>query len=148
MLGVALDRQGAALTAVIPDAAGAAGARLVMRDPELAPAPYLDPNARGLAGRTPPKTVARVWLASERGPAPAGLAKAEAQAFRFPDSAIEALAALDPREAVVLELVFPSRDGEQTRRSLFEVGDFAAAQASSRRAETPSEATEPGLMAF
>ena len=129
VLGVVLHRQGQALTAVIPGAADASSARLIMRDPVLAPAPYLDPKAPGLQGRTPPRSVTRAWLASERGPAPAGLAKAGGQAFRFPDTAIEALQALDPREAVVLELVYSSRTGEQTRQTLFEVGDFAAAQA-------------------
>jgi len=36
---------------------------------------------------------------------------------------------LDPREAVVLELVFPTRDGERVESTLFEVGDFAAGRA-------------------
>ena len=35
----------------------------------------------------------------------------------------------DPREAVTLELVFPTRTGERVETTLFEVGDFAAGRA-------------------
>ena len=67
-----------------------------------------------------------------RGTAPVGLLPAGAvvgAAFRFPDSAARALEGLDPREAVVLELVFPTRTGERVDSTLLEVGDFAAGRA-------------------
>jgi hypothetical protein len=50
-------------------------------------------------------------------------------AFRFPAEATEALAALDPREAVAVEFLFTGPDGEAVRTAYVEVGDFAAARA-------------------
>ena len=46
--------------------------------------------------------------------------------FAFPAAAAQALEALDPREVVAVEFVYPDRPSE---RALFEVGDFAAGRA-------------------
>ena len=48
------------------------------------------------------------------------------EVWRFPDSAVEALAALDPREPFLIEFLFRD-DSVATAR--FEAGDFAAARA-------------------
>jgi len=122
------------LTAVVgsPNAQAAAGARLVVRDATLVATPYIDTRKAGLSGRVAPRTSARVFLAMSRMAAPAGLLPAGAlggAAFRFPDAAARALEGLDPREAVVLELVFPTRTGERVESTLLEVGDFAAGRA-------------------
>jgi hypothetical protein len=50
-------------------------------------------------------------------------------AFRFPAAAADALAGLDPREAVAVEFLFTGEDGESVRTAYVEVGDFAAARA-------------------
>ena len=50
------------------------------------------------------------------------------QVYYFPEAAIARIEALDPREAVQLELVPNPRDKNQRPvRVLFEVGDFRAA---------------------
>jgi hypothetical protein len=54
-------------------------------------------------------------------------------AYRFPGAATQALAALDPREAVEVEFVFAGSKGtggrDTIRRAYVEVGDFAAGRA-------------------
>jgi hypothetical protein len=125
--GLLADQAGQRLTALFPSASGASGARLVLRDPAKAPRPYLDPRKSGLAGALAPRASSTVILASDMGPAPEALGGGVA--FAFPASAEKALARLDPREAVAVELVFPSRIRERTRVTLLEVGDFAAAKA-------------------
>ena len=117
------------LTAVVPTAraAGASGARLVLRDPGRAAKPYLDPRKAGLAGALPPRASSTAILANGRAPAPASVGGGVA--FSFPGRAGDALARLDPREAVVLELVYPTRSGERVEATMFEVGDFAAGRA-------------------
>lgn len=132
--GLASVPGGEALTAVAawPGALAASGARLVMRDPAKARRAYLDPRHTDLAGRTPPRTVTRSFLASERAPARPALlptGAASGVAFRFPPAAAFALEELDPREAVVLELIYPARGGERIEAVTFEVGDFAAGRA-------------------
>jgi hypothetical protein len=114
------------------DAAQAAGARLVIRDPQKAANPFLDPLRKDLQGRTPPRWLSRVFLASAVEPAPASLLPPGAPAGAmvvFPSAAADALAALDPREAATVELVFPTRTGERVETARFEVGDFAAGRA-------------------
>ena len=130
--GVASDQGGLTAVTTAAGAASAFGARLVMRDPTLAPLPFLDTRRTDLAGRAAPRSDSAIFLASARGPAPAGLLPLHATggtAFRFPASAAAAIDALDPREAVALELVFPGRDGDRVQTVLFEVGDFAAGRA-------------------
>ena len=135
VFGMATDGTGApALTAIAasPNALSAASARLIFRDPSKAAAPYIDTRRADLGGRTTPRFASQIFLAMAKSGAPAGLTPAGAGAatsFRFPDAAARALEGLDPREAVTLELVFPTRDGERVETTLFEVGDFAAGRA-------------------
>ena len=125
---------GSGLTAVVasPDAASASGARLILRDPAKAADAVLDPRRTDLAGRAPPRSVTEVFLAGSIGPAPASLSAPGARGggmVTFSPEAAKALAALDPREAATVELVFPTRTGERVETALIEVGDFAAGRA-------------------
>lgn len=122
------------LTAVAawPGALAASGARLVVRDPAKAPRPYLDARHTDLADRMPPRAATRTFLASVREPAAPALLPSGAvsgAAFRFSADGMAALEALDPREAVVLELIYPARKGERVESVVLEVGDFAAGRA-------------------
>jgi len=138
--GLVAGRGGPGLAAVAAFADGAEpyAARLVMRDPALAGAPFLDPrtaDARGripLSGRLPPRSATRAFSATGRAPAgreilPAGTAGA--WVLRFPATAEAFLAGLDPRESVAVEFVFAGRAGDQVRTAYVEVGDFAAGRA-------------------
>jgi hypothetical protein len=117
------------------DGASPYGARLVLRDAARSAGPYLDRRGAGpttslpLERRMPPPTATVSLLAEAREPAGRELlARGEGPgwAFRFPTRAARALAALDPREAVAVEFLFP---GDRVRRAYVEVGDFAAGQA-------------------
>jgi hypothetical protein len=133
-------REGAnALLAVAQFADGHApyAARLIIRDVEATRGPYLD--ARGLslanlplARRLPPEAAQSAFAAEARSRAGADLAPKympSAWAFRFPAEAAQALAALDPREAVAVEFLFEGAGRSQARRAYVEVGDFAAGRA-------------------
>jgi len=125
-----------ALTAVAAFRDGEApyAARLVMRNDRVTAGPFLDargePQARiPLQRRLSPQGALSVWTAQTRNPAGADLKPRdmpEGWAFRFPPEAAWALAALDPREAVAVEFLFPD---DTTRRIYVEVGDFAAGRA-------------------
>ncbi len=98
-------------------------ARIVMRDAARSPRPWL--GAEGL----PPDAARLAVFATGSGLAPRALLASGARAgevWRFPDSAAEALAALDPREPFLIEFLFRD-DSVATAR--FEAGDFAAARA-------------------
>ncbi|HEY1753354.1 MAG TPA: hypothetical protein VGG29_19005 [Caulobacteraceae bacterium] len=138
--GVVSHGAGRPLMAVASFADGAApsSARLVMRDAAETSGPYLDPRVADLAGRVPidgrlpPRSATRVFAAEAMSPAGADLrapGMADAWAFRFPAAAAEALAGLDPREAVAVEFTIPGDDGDTVRTAYLEVGDFAAARA-------------------
>jgi hypothetical protein len=128
-----------ALLAVASFADGAEpyAARIVMRDPSLAPEPFLNGIASHggrlpLAARTPPRSATRAVLAEARAPADPALAPGGARsaiAFRFPASAAAAMAALDPREAAAIEFLFADGAREDVRTAYVEVGDFAAGRA-------------------
>ncbi len=110
-------------------------ARLVLRDPARAPEPYLavmrvSTSAHiPLQDRVAPRAASRIFLADDRAPAEPTLAPRPALAFRFPASAVDALAALDPREAVTVEFIYSGRGADTVRSALLEVGDFAAGRA-------------------
>jgi hypothetical protein len=133
VFGLAGGDAGEALTAVaaFPKGRTPYAARLVMRDAQRSPRPYLD--GRGLpagavlplARRLPPAGALKSYPAAWRGPAAKSLIPKGARravAFRFPADAAAALAGLDAREAVAVEFLFT---GETVRVPL-EVGDFAA----------------------
>lgn len=108
------------------DGASPYGARLVMRDPRLAPQPYL--NGSTLPRRLPPRAL-RGFMAEARSPAGRDLRPEGVKsgwAFRFPAEAAAQMARLDPREAVAVEFLLP---GDRVRRAYVEVGDFAAGRA-------------------
>jgi hypothetical protein len=140
VFGLAAERGDVSLTAVASFADGARpyGARLVMRDTSLTERPYLDASKADIAGRIPidarlpPRSAVRVFAAQDMARAEPGLKAAgmsDAWAFRFPPAANDALAELDPREAVAVEFLFPGVGGEGVRVAYVEVGDFAAARA-------------------
>jgi hypothetical protein len=140
VFGLAAQHRDLFLTAVASFADGAKpyAARLVMRDPSLDGRPYLDVSKADIAGhvpidaRLPPRSAERVFAAQEMAPADLtlrGAGMADAWAFRFPQEAIDALAALDPREAVAVEFLVPGDGGDSVRTAYVEVGDFAAARA-------------------
>ncbi len=113
-------------------------ARLVLRDQTRAPQPYLDRRRAGPGGklplqaRTPPQTATRAIAAEARGVAVERLRPTGAKSaltFRFPTRAVDALADLDPREAVAVDFVFTGPRGDEVRRAYVEVGDFAAGRA-------------------
>lgn len=113
-------------------------ARLVLRDQARAPQPYLD-RTRAKAGaklplqaRTPPPAATRAIAAEARSVSPERLRPTGAKAallYRFPMRAADALADLDPREAVAVDFVFSGPRGDEVRRAYIEVGDFAAGRA-------------------
>jgi hypothetical protein len=120
------------------DGASPYAARLVVRDAAVTTGPYLDQRAGDVAGclpldaRLPPRAESRVFAAEAMSPAGRDLEPADlrqAWAFRFPPAAAEALARLDPREAVAVEFLLAGDRGEAVRTAYVEVGDFAAAKA-------------------
>lgn len=127
----------AALVAVasFPDGAKPYAARLVLRDTQRAPAPFLNLIRAGAGGRLPldarmpPAEATRAFFPEARSDADATLLPSGATtgvAFRFPMTAADAIARLDPREAVSIEFLFS--DGG-VRTAYVEVGDFAAGRA-------------------
>jgi len=116
------------------DGATPYAARIVMRDRERTLGPYLDlrntpTTSLPLARRLPPPGAVTTFAAQTRSPAGPDLLPKSATggwAFRFPQAATQALAQLDPREAVAVEFLFPN---EGVRRAYVEVGDFAAGRA-------------------
>ncbi|HSV04051.1 MAG TPA: hypothetical protein VLI41_12680 [Phenylobacterium sp.] len=128
------DAQALVAVAQFADGARPYAARLVLRDASRTPGPYLDRWTGGptaglpLSHRLPPTGLA-TYMAEVRAPAGRDLLPSggrQGWAFRFPAAAARALAALDPREAVAVEFLFP--DGA-ARRAYIEVGDFAAGEA-------------------
>jgi hypothetical protein len=131
--------------AVFADGATPYGARLVLRDNARAPEAYLDRRAASLNGRLPlpsrlpPPAATTSFSAQARKAAPPELLSGDRKSgllFHFPTAAADALAALDPREAVAVDFLFSGRKGDTVRRAYLEVGDFAAGR-SFLRAVTP-----------
>ncbi|HWF76181.1 MAG TPA: hypothetical protein VN694_03305 [Caulobacteraceae bacterium] len=129
------------------DGAQPYAARIVLRDTALTSGPYLDAREADIAGRLPidarmpPRSATRVFTAEAT--APAGVLQAPdmpgAVAFRFPAAAADALAGLDPREAVAVEFLFAGEHGDAVRTAYVEVGDFAAARAFQAVAQVVSQ---------
>ncbi|MFI4973538.1 MAG: hypothetical protein ACHP84_03250 [Caulobacterales bacterium] len=140
VFGIVGHGPGRGLLAVASFADGAQpySARLVIRDQALTVGPYIaasQGDAHGwvpLSGRLPPRSATRVFSAEAMSPAGRDLRPADIKsglAFRFPAEAMDALAALDPREAVAVEFLFPGAGADQVRAAYVEVGDFAAGRA-------------------
>lgn len=111
------------------DGARPYAARLILRDPARLAEPLVQHGASPLADRAPLRAAARVILADARGPADPALRPQgtdRAVAFRFPAAAEQALERLDPREAVSVEILYPSDRGDLVRTAFLEVGDFDA----------------------
>ncbi len=115
---------------------------LHMRDPKRLKAP-MDNDLLRLMGRNgdspenlmPPQSVMQSFFAIDKMSAPVSLTgetgkKSKAVLFRFADKALAAFSALDPRDVVALELVYPARAGAKFKRERIyaEAGDFAAAR--------------------
>jgi hypothetical protein len=106
-------------------------ARLVLRDRSRTQGPYLDTRGKAapLSRKLPPRGATRAYMAEARSEAEEMLlpkGSDDGWAFRFPAAAAQALADLDPREAIAVEFLFP---GERVRTAYVEVGDFAAGRA-------------------
>jgi hypothetical protein len=108
-------------------------ARIIVRDTNRTLGPYIDSRAgRSLSGKVAPRNASLVFSAETREEAPLTLLPTGAKtglSFRFPTAAADAIAQLDPREAVTVEFAFPGRGEEVTRKAYVEVGDFAAGRA-------------------
>lgn len=124
--------------AVLPGGPQPYAARLVMRDASPAPVAFINSLQSAAArpplwARMPPRSATRGIMAEARSAADQTLLPPTASrgvAFRFPKSAVQSLGALDPREAVAIDFLFPSRAGpDQVRTAYVEVGDFAAGEA-------------------
>jgi len=106
------------------------GARLVLRDSGRTMGPYLDARTKvqPLNRKLPPRGATRAFMAEARSEADEMLLPKGSDggwAFRFPAAAAQALADLDPREAVAVEFLFSGG----ARTAYVEVGDFAAGRA-------------------
>jgi hypothetical protein len=131
------------LTCVTRFADGATpyAARLVVRDQARAPRAYLDTRQGAVANlpltaRVAPRNLTRTWFAESRSEAGLLLVSTDGKtavqgytAWRFPAAAAQALADLDPREAVQVEFLFNGPNGDVVRTAYVEVGDFAAGRA-------------------
>ncbi len=108
-------------------------ARVILRDTRRTLGPYIDARAgRTLNGKVAPRNASLVFNAETREEAPPTLLPTGAKtglAFRFPIAVADAMAQLDPREAVTVEFAFTGRGDEMTRKAYVEVGDFAAGRA-------------------
>lgn len=120
------------------DGARPYAARIVMRDPTRARQPYLDTRATRADGKLPlsarvaPRAATRTFSALSRfdpDPLIRIPGSISSIAFGFPVAAADALAQLDPREAVEVEFLFNGAPGSNVRRAYVEVGDFAAGRA-------------------
>lgn len=140
VFGLGGEEGGGVLLAAVSFADGRTpyAARLVMRDPARAALPYLDRSRLGakgaipLAGRLPPASATRAFTAETRSEASERLRPQGSKSgllYRFPTRAADALADLDPREAVAVDFVFSGVRGDEVRRAYVEVGDFAAGRA-------------------
>ena len=140
VFGLAGRDQGSALvvTAAFPDGAQPYSARLVFRNPALAPEPFINflrarPDGKApLNARMPPRSATRSVMAEARSDADPSLlpqGAASGIAFRFPKTAADTLSQLDPRESVAIEFLFAVGETDQVRTAYVEIGDFAAGRA-------------------
>jgi hypothetical protein len=151
LFGIARRSDGALrLALALPRDERPGAARMVLRDPEIAPS-RLDPEMlrivgvatdNPLAAATAPDVVARVVWAADRTDHDADTAFAQdfdspVTMLWFPEELIADLAALDPREAAAIDV---DRAGAASNRLYVEVGDFAAAAVLARILDQASPA--------
>jgi hypothetical protein len=101
-----------------------------------------------LAGAAAPDVFTRAIWGAERSNIDADSAYAKdvggpAALLWFPESAIQALAELDPREAVAIEIDLAFRGEERTERLYVEIGDFAPAAMFTHALGQPSLGARP-----
>lgn len=140
--GLVADGEKVFLDLVVLDGKAPASVILHMRDTNRLATP-MNAEMLRLMGRTgdspenlmPPQSVVHSFFAADKMPAPYSLIgepekKSTAVLFRFKDKALDAFSALDPRDVVALELVYPRQAGvRKTRQRIYaEAGDFAAAR--------------------
>jgi hypothetical protein len=104
-------------------------ARIIIRDPARAPQAYIPQGRAPLSARAPVRAATRAIMAEARAPADRALLPSgvpSAAAFRFPAETMGALQRLDPREAISVEFLYPSAQGDIVRTAFLEVGDFNA----------------------
>ena len=104
--------------------------QLFVRDPAKMPEPWFGAFSRPGAKLTPPpRAISHVEWAGKVASAKDAVGEA-IWVFSFNPSVIALLEQLDPREAVQVELIPPSRAKDQAaKRIVFEVGDIRAARA-------------------
>ncbi|MBV9509933.1 MAG: hypothetical protein JO303_06605 [Caulobacteraceae bacterium] len=132
------DSAGLVAVASFPDGARPYSARLILRDTQRAPQPFLNlirvsnTGRLPLDARMPPADATRAFFPEARADADQTLLPRGASsgvAFRFPMAAADAIARLDPREAVAIEFLFADGGQGAARTAYVEVGDFAAGRA-------------------
>jgi hypothetical protein len=104
--------------------------QLFVRDPAKMPEPWFGAFSRPGAKLTaPPRAISHIEWAGKVASAKDAVGEA-IWVFSFNPSVIALLEQLDPREAVQVELIPPSRAKDQiAKRIIFEVGDIRAARA-------------------
>ncbi|WP_018996563.1 hypothetical protein [Hirschia maritima] len=110
-------------------------ARLIVRDNEKSPTPWIGGlfgSSKGLS--PPPRSMSKKLLASGReivdAPPYEDGNKTQGALFLFDDRAMNAVNLLDPRETIIVEFIPSDRDkSSKIVRATFEVGDFRAAAA-------------------
>lgn len=137
-VGLSRTDQRIRFSAAMPATPGAVSAVLVLRDMRREPDlydPTLDGHFPAPAGAewadwTPPDYARALLWASGRGTAAeqaALSADGTGLVFHFPESAVEAIIARDPRETARIELI--DGHGNTVGHYYFEIGDFGAARA-------------------
>ncbi|MFC7290910.1 hypothetical protein [Hirschia litorea] len=125
----------AAIAKTLPDKSPPALARLILRDNEKSPEPWIGGMFGPSTGLTPPPlSISKKILASGRevvdAPPYQDGKKTQGALFLFDETAREALNQLDPRESLIVEFIPSDRDkSSKPVRAVFEVGDFQAAAA-------------------
>ena len=104
--------------------------QLIMRDPSKMPEPWFGAFSKpGPKLVAPPRSISRIEWAGKVASAKDAVGE-PIWVFTFNASAIPELEQLDPREAIMIELVPPSRIADQSvKRIVLEVGDLRAARA-------------------
>jgi hypothetical protein len=127
--GILTRPSGESVVLAMPASKAPASVRILLRNRAVAPQPVFDipglETANGLAGAAPPRSMAMARLPSGR-TLDRRKGEADRMIFTFPSSLLKELAALDPREAVTIELLSDA-PGAKPQVLYLEVGDLAVA---------------------